>query len=1033
VELEPPAAESLLEAARLHFVLGNRLEALQLLETVLLIPPGATPPGRPLFPEFPALTSDERQQAARLVFRVRGHAGPWNRARAALVQESHPATHATPQLEAHRIAAIRALSELARQTRDTAAWRDRWLALPNLPEKIHGLLALGEADVALEVLAEAVRNSPRDYAALRAFFELALEMGKLGPALDLLAASGDEIPERTDLFLSALSKRAQDSPFDRTEELATALQEHPGLASLRWPMAQLLAHREDPAAATRIGEPALAHMPPEALPTAQLDFVSWILQSHDPAAAADFLKQQTIPAAEGFQDPALALQRIRWVLATPVERIALREEAEKEAAEGSADGALRLFLYTALERDQPEALAGPAAALVAKRSAEAFAQRDPHALAGFLRAGADQLLQWRLPTAAQALLQAGLGADEAMLSLREQLDTYQRAELQMMSLALQIEETPPSAWAGLLTSWWNDHPDRDFFLALAGRLEMNGRPAAALVALELLAATGWELPALPESGLRVARQSGDAAALLRWLQIATTQNPPNDPAREKELAALTVEALLANGEFATARAYLTEALRRFPDDPTLFEKNLQLAREEGDAAAVTALLRQRWEKELTIAHGLALLDHLWQSGFWEEAAPMWWELHASSPQSLAEWGERAAQTAFPEALLPEAVQWLLDRLPGEPWLPPLAHLRALLRTGSWPSAGAWLARHASSEEWADLLLETARHPGVPSEILTTAWMATQNFPRPELSAFWKARGELARRLEKTEEWREQLAAEWRSGEGPLWAAEMLLQLPPEELTPALRLQILGQFLAREPSPAALAGLADWLEKNDNFASALPVRREHLRRFPQDGEARLRLARLEWLCGQAADARLTLEPWTRTAELFPELLPTLLETALARDNWPEVRFWAERGLRFGLPPEQRRFLVAKATACARLGDWGVARELFAEACALAGSPSPAPLLDLWLDQNPTLLEELRPLLRAQDDFLFATLRARRLAAEARWGELALWFSHNPSLAHHPGLAPLRNRLEEIARSAPPEEPDASNPSLEAGRR
>jgi tetratricopeptide (TPR) repeat protein len=347
--------------------------------------------------------------------------------------------------------------------------------------------------------------------------------------------------------------------------------------------------------------------------------------------------------------------------------------------------------------------------------------------------------------------------------------------------------------------------------------------------------------------------------------------------------------------------------------------------------------------------------------------------------------------------------------------------------------GAWLARHASSEEWADLLLETARHPGVPSEILTTAWMATQNFPRPELSAFWKARGELARRLEKTEEWREQLAAEWRSGEGPLWAAEMLLQLPPEELTPALRLQILGQFLAREPSHAALAGLADWLEKNDNFASALPVRREHLRRFPQDGEARLRLARLEWLCGQAADARLTLEPWTRTAELFPELLPTLLETALARDNWPEVRFWAERGLRFGLPQEQRRFLVAKATACARLGDWESARELFAEACALPGSPSPAPLLDLWLDQNPTLLEELRPLLRPQDDFLFATLRARRLAAEARWGELALWFSHNPSLAHHPGLAPLRNRLEEIARSAPPEEPDASNPSLEAGRR
>jgi hypothetical protein len=1036
VELEPPAPVPLLEAAQLHLTLGNRLEALEIFEKILSIPPGATPPGRPLFPEFPLLTTTEKQQAARLVFRLRGNAGPWNRARAALVQESHPQTAASPQLESHRIAAIHGLSELALDSPEIDSWCDRWLALPDLPEKIHGLLALGEQATALSVLADTVQSSRHDYATLRAFLELALEMGELNTALSILAESGEEIPERTDLFLSALSKRTQENPFDRTTELDTALTEHPSLVSLRWPIAQLLAQQKDWAAAVQIGRPALAHMPPEALPTAQLDLLSWMLQRQDLAAAEEFFTSITVPEGSDFTDPALSLERVRWILASPSERETMQETAAEETAAGSAEAALRLFLFAALSRENNDELSALAAALVQRRSAEAFAQQDPYGLANFLRSGAEQLLQWRLPAAARILLAAGLEADEAMLTLRGQLDTYQRAELQMMALALEIEEAPPSTWRDLLAAWWTGHQDRDFFLALAGRLELHERPAAALAVLEKLAATEWNLPTLPESALRVAQNSGDSTALLRWLPttsdlplIGQNQGPTDDAA----LAALTFDALLANGEFRSAQAFLEEANRSFPQEEAIKERTLQLVRLQGDQTSITALLEARWVAQPTVSHGLDLLTQLWQTQEWEKAASLWEILHEKAPEALSQWGAQALQHKFAAEPPSSSARWLLDRPAEEAWLPPVPHLAALLETESWPEATAWLIRQAGGADWGALLQEVARHPQSPVELLETAHQATQNFPRPDLPGFWTAAAALANRLDRTEEWRDHLAAEWQNGEGPLWAAEMLLQLPPDFLTPALRLQILGQFLAREPSATALAGLAEFLEKKGDASTALPVRQENLRRFPEDAQARLQLARLQWMVGRPGDARTTLEPWTKTAELFPELLPTLLETALARDNWPEVRFWAERGLRFGLPRDHRRFLVAKASACAQLGDWATARELFTEACAIPGHPSPAHLLNAWIDAHPTLLTELRPLLRPQDDTLFATLRAQHLAAAERWGDLALWLENNPSLAHHPGLTPLQKKLDHIARTTPSDSAPPNGENLEAGRR
>ncbi len=810
---------------------GDRLQAANDLEKLLAVAPAATAAAM-ILPVPAAYDSGEDISLP--------PSGPIS---LGMPRESWPRPSESDTLGV-RLLAIRELGQMFVDSPRRAEWIT---ALTDPSERVWAMYFSGDKTGAIREAAAAASkediHSPReDYLMI-----LALDAGAWKELADYLAQPSDNRNARWKSLKNALSfllERGWQPP----KEFLALIGKAP--ASARWEICRVLATQGQCRLACWVGEGIPEQFPAAQAAQAWIDIGTWRLNLRQPdAARAAFDKALALsPGDISYARPFYAALRARWMLTPPAEREAFRRQAVQQASATRRLGASQATeaFIAALAGDNDTAARLVAEAGRVARGAEDSSWTD------MVQQGAGQLERWGMNRLARDLYRASLEDDKALATLRGEDFSHGSTAMLVVNRLVNDEHTSTSYLAG---EWSAGGARTEDVLQAIRQLLAASQGGRATVLIDFLASQ----PALDDTtiitlftftGERRARES-----LTRLVEKVLESGAPI-PVR---IAASHAAMRLAIGNQQEGRTDDELALFQRISGPAAMTPifNLQYAQ------SLIGLGRHRealavLESAMITAPDpgpfvMNLADLLAQFGREREAAVLL-EKQASSV------GPNRSVAAQRLAILAEAIgdqrrlelaQRILkddgldsgaQRLPESPeeWRGRLRDLRARYKqpreefnaVSNYLFAQALLPPEVRSEEIARLHALAVQYPAL-------------------VPGYYLFRKNLAIRDKQQDDFRKELAAEWRNGAGQYFAGEMLIHLAFEagqfdQLTP-----LLDQYLTdRNFQPVAWRLLAQRLMDERQYALAERVLTASLQRSDGDAATDLTLAEARWNQGKS---------------------------------------------------------------------------------------------------------------------------------------------------------------------------------------
>ncbi len=874
--IEPASPASLAAAGRRALDLGDREKAFAVYQRLL----AAT---RPLDPDLPALpgfdeaSPDISQRAFSAAMRTLG--GLSDPESIATVREKSIETASAG--EELRLEAIRQIARLS----TGGASHDQWLAWCRQAapvEAVWGLYETGAFDLALDRIDAMLDDAIRPARLERALLWIALRGGQHSRLRDWIDAQPGDRRRRTEFLFLALSRILQTDPAGLTDAALAGLFP-PGRVtnSELWQAATLLAAHSDVANAAAIGEKALAATPPSRRANAALQLASWRLLLRDRTAALATLKSATLAGTgpPGFDQPAFAALRMRWLLSDPGERREIWRETESAPARDPASRHASLALLAALASDDDRA-ARQADALVTAWLARAGTSDFATPFDSILRSSVLQLHAWRLSKLALAICGAAGQADRALIALRGASVETWPADLALSSVLSQLMTTPAREIPFVIDRGTATGFDASLLATLARQLDAHGHPAAATRVRESLHRRFPGDPsALPDLIAAAARAHDDQRRAQLIAELIDSGSLSHDFQALSDQTNQLADLLIRLGDPRRALGSLARPLALAPADSSLVKSKDRALEALGDTAARLALAQSQVPYD-PAAGTITLAKLLMATGRESQAGEIVRGLMASTPSSAPESGEVLYEIAIVQEDAGAAGNLLRQMASRDDWprvcrlAPRLAAIgradaaAAILRQGL-AAAGRPEDRFACGAALLHILAPLPIEGAEPILAQTRAAAAK----KPELfPTYHQLEMSAARSDPDVGKWlRERLETEWRHGAGDRLAGEKLIQLDAVSHAGGQLAKRLDEFLTpRHFNEPSLTGLAQLLAASNRHAEAARVYGILAARLPDKPAATFNQARELWRAGERAAALRAVEPWRQARWLDPAI-------------------------------------------------------------------------------------------------------------------------------------------------------------------
>ncbi len=827
----------LFKLGRLARERGDRLQAANDLEKLLAVAPTSTAAAM-LLPIPAAYDSGEDISLA-----------PASPVSLGMPRETWPRPSESDALGA-RLLAIRELGQMFVDSPRRAQWI---AALTDPSERVWAMYYSGDKAGAIREAAAAAAkqdiHSPReDYLMI-----LALDAGAWKELADYLRPPSENLNARWKSLKTALSF-LMERGWQPPKEFMTLAVTAP--AAARWEICRVLATQGQCRLACWLGEGIPDQFPAAQAAQAWIDIGTWRLNLRQPDAAREaFDKALALsPGDISYARPFFAALRARWMLTPPGEREAFERQMVELGAATRRPGcsqATEAFL-AALAGDNDRAAHLVADACRVARGAEDSSWTD------MVQQGAGQLERWGMNRFARDLYRANLEEDKALAVLRGEDFSHASTAMLVVNRLVNDEHTSASYLAG---EWSAGGARTEDVLQAIRQLLAASQGGRAAVLIDFLAA----------------QPSLDDTAIITLFTF-TGERRVRDSLSRLVLNALDSGAAIPV-RIAASHAALRLAIGNQQDGRT--EDELALFRRISGPAAMSPVFNLQYAQSLIglgrHREALAVLesamttspdpgpfvlnfaDLLARFGREREAAVILEKQASSVGPNRAVAAQRLAalaETIGDQRRLELAQRVLKDdgldsgaqRLPESPeeWRGRLRDLRNRYKqpreqfnaVSNYVLSQPLLPLEVRSEEMARLRGLAAEYPAL-------------------VPAYYLFRKNLAARDKKQDEFRNELAAEWRKGAGQYFAGEMLIHLAFEAGQYDQMAALFDEYLTdRNFQPMAWRLLAQRLMDERQYALAERVLTASLQRSDGDAATDLTLAEARWNQGKSVADVLT---------------------------------------------------------------------------------------------------------------------------------------------------------------------------------
>ncbi|PTX95112.1 hypothetical protein DB345_12520 [Spartobacteria bacterium LR76] len=903
----------LLKLGRLAGERGDRLQAATDLEKLLAVTPPAAAAAMVL-PIPPAYDSGDELSIA-----------PATPVALGLPRESWP----RPSEADARGVRLLAIRDLGRMLADSPK-RAEWIAsLTDPSERVWALYFSGDKGAAIRESAGSAAK--RDAFSPRAehLMILALDAGAWPELSAYLGQPPDQSNARWKSFQAALTFLLERGWQPPAKELTTLIGSAP--ASARWEVCRTLASQGQVRLACWLAGSIPASFPSEQAAQAWIEIGTWRLNLRQPdAARAAFDNALALsPGDISYARPFFAALRARWMLTPPPERAAFEAKILQHAAavhKPGFAGAAGAFL-AALAGDYDRARKRLEEAFQASRGVQEAAWTD------IVQLGGGQLERWGMNRLARDLYRTSLAEDKALAVLRGEDFSHGAMSMLVQNRLINDEHTSTAYLAGE----WSAGGARteDVLQAIRQLLAASqGERAAFLIdflasqpvlddtaVITLFTFTGEKRARAPlrrlvlkslEPGASVPLRIAATHAALR-LAIGSQQ----DGAVDEELALM--QRISGPGAMSPAfnlqYAQALSRLGRHREALTVLETAIAAASDPGPYIMNLSDLLARFGREREAAVIL------------EKQASSVGPNRAVAAQRLAALadtiGDQRRKELAERVLKEDGLDSAAQRLPESPeeWRGRLRDLRA---------------RYKQSREQFNavsnyILSQPLLPPEVRAEEMARLQALASQYPAL-IPAYYLFRKNLASRDKRQDDFRKELAAEWRQGAGQYFAGEMLIHLAFEEARFDQMPALLEEYLTdRNFQPAAWRLLAQRLMEERQYALAERVLDASMQRSDGDAATDLTLAEARWRQGKPVadilariDAVASIDPARRLD----------LARFYARTNQPDLAAAQLRAMDGYFPAEAGTGAVWAQVAAnwlerGRISDAGIVLRMLAE--------------------------------------------------------------------------------------------------------